>query len=75
MLKIEKLCIKLLVNFIFKLINYKLKGGNIMKKSPLMQVKEMFGDNYKEEIKKKLNLKNAISNKKALMLLKKIKDK
>lgn len=42
-----------------------------MKKSPLMQAKEMFGDNYKEEIKKKLNLKKAISNKKALRLLKK----
>ncbi|MDI6785806.1 MAG: hypothetical protein QMD92_03760 [bacterium] len=46
-----------------------------MEKTPLMQVKEMFGNNYKEEIKKKLNLKNAISNKKALMLLKKLENK
>lgn len=46
-----------------------------MKKSPLMQVKEIFGDNYKEEIKKKLNLKKAISNKKALALLKKVENK
>ncbi|MBU0599584.1 hypothetical protein KKB54_04770 [bacterium] len=42
-----------------------------MKKSPLSQVKELFGDKYKEEIKKKLNLKRAISNKKTLKLLKK----
>jgi hypothetical protein len=45
------------------------------KKSPLEQVKELFGENYKEEIKKKLNLKKAISNKKALRLLRRMENK